>query len=169
MSERLMRGHESLAPQAGNSFTLGLRPLLDSVWTASLGDTRAFDAVKRGLGAFYLSDYCHSAGTDGPDDASEPAASAALNAARAHLHGCVDFAVFASGAALEERARALKIHDRPLRVSMESFRASQLNRQLSDLDRISRWGAELRHASFGLTASTTVRLRQELQGPLSAE
>ncbi|MGW7672804.1 hypothetical protein ACWGJX_37775 [Streptomyces sp. NPDC054775] len=140
--------------------------MLDAVWRAGLGDIGAFDAVKCGLGAFYLSEYCHSSGAGGPDDAREPAAAAVLDAARAYMHGCCDFALFTSGAALEATTGAAHEED-PLTQDPEELRASELLRQLRDLDRIALHAAELRRARFGLAGSTTDRLRRELQAPLS--
>lgn len=74
---------------------MSLRPLLDAVWAGALGDTSAFGAIKSGLGTFYLSEYCHS---DGPDYAQGPAAASVL-------HGCTDFALFASCESLEAADR----------------------------------------------------------------
>ncbi|MFF7889853.1 hypothetical protein ACH40F_55455 [Streptomyces sp. NPDC020794] len=166
VSERLMRTHAALPAHVQRPFTLRLRPLLDAVWAAGLGDTSAFDAVKRGLGAFYLSEYCHSNGADGPDDAREPAAAAVLDAARAYMHGCCDFALFTSGAALEATTGVPR-EDDPLTQDPEELRASELLRQLRDLDRIALHAADLRRARFGLAGATTDRLRRELQAALS--
>ncbi|MGW3601030.1 hypothetical protein [Streptomyces sp. NPDC005146] len=70
-------------------------PLLDAVWAGALGDTSAFRAIKSGLGTFYLGEYCHN---DGPDYAQGPAAASVL-------HGCTDFALFASCESLEAADR----------------------------------------------------------------
>ncbi|SEO46313.1 lipocalin-like domain-containing protein [Actinacidiphila rubida] len=166
VAQRLLRAHEALPLRAQRSFTLSLRPLLSAVWAGALGDTSAFGAVKSGLGTFYLSEYCHNDGTDGPDDAREPAAAAILHAARAYLHGCTDFALFTSGEALEAAPR-LPGDEGGYAEDPDEFRAEELRRQLRDLDRITAYATDLRGARFGLASSRTARLRTELQDPLS--
>lgn len=166
VAERLMRAHEALPAPARRPFTLGLRPLLAAVWTGALGDTSAFPAIKSGLGSFYLSEYCHNNGEDGPDDAQEPAAAAVLHAARAYMHGCADFALFASGEGLQVAARLAA------EVGWESedpdeIVAEELRRQLRDLDHIAGFATDLRRARFGLEASTTAHLRTGLREHLS--
>ncbi|MFF2385750.1 hypothetical protein [Streptomyces sp. NPDC058108] len=146
-------------------FILGLRPLLDAVWAGALGDAFAFGAVKRGLGTFYLSDYCNN-GSGGPDDAFEPAAAAVLHAARAYMHGCMDFAVFVSGEALEAGAR-LAGEEGEYAEDPEELRAEELRRQLRDLDRIGPHRTDLRRARFGLDGTITARPRTALQNLLS--
>ncbi|MGX1915611.1 hypothetical protein ACWIID_43435 [Streptomyces phaeochromogenes] len=75
--------------------------MLNSVWEGVLGDSTAFSAVKRGVGEYMLSEYCHNDGQDGPDDADESAAAAALYAAHAYLFGCQEFAAWTSSRAVE--------------------------------------------------------------------
>ncbi|MGW5847760.1 hypothetical protein ACWFQ8_07300 [Streptomyces sp. NPDC055254] len=95
-AERLMSWHEALPEEDRAPFTMGLRPLLNSVWEACLGDSTAFTAVKRGVAEYMLSEYCHNDGQDGPEDADDNAAAATLHAAHAYLFECCDFAVWAS-------------------------------------------------------------------------
>lgn len=101
VAERLMSWHEALPEDEQAPFTLSLRPLLNSVWEGVLGDSTAFSAVKRGVGEYMLSEYCHNDGQDGPDDADESAAAAALYAAHAYLFGCQEFAAWTSSRAVE--------------------------------------------------------------------
>lgn len=166
VAQRLLQAHEALPAREQREFTLGMRPLLDAVWAGALGDATAFGAIKRGLGAFYVSDYCHNDGENGPDDADEPAAAAVLHAANAYVHGCGDFAVFASGRAVEavdELARdAEDFADDP-----DELLAEELRRQLRDLDLIAPHATELRRARFGLDLATVAALRTALQPPLS--
>lgn len=166
VGQRLIQAHEALPVKEQRPFTLGLRPLLEAVWAGSLGDTSAFGAIKTGLGAFYLSEYCNNDRADGPADAREPAAASVLHAARAYLHGGTDFAIFASGEGLESVMR-LRAADGEYVEDADEFRAEELRRQLRDLDRIEGYETELRRARFGLDAAATARLRAELRDPLS--
>ncbi|WP_330334449.1 hypothetical protein OHS33_34990 [Streptomyces sp. NBC_00536] len=171
VAERLMIWHEALPEDDQAAFTLGLRPLLNSVWEGVLGDPAAHTAVNRGLAEYMLSDYCNSDRLVGPDDAHEPAAAATLNAAYAYLFGCTDFAVWASGRAtddqhLEYLAGAELEEGDPL--DTDKALIDELKRQLRDLDLISARSTELRHASFGLPILTSVQLRVELRTPLSS-
>lgn len=165
VAERLMRAHEALPRRDRHEFTLSLRPLLDAVWAGATGDASAFDAIKRGLAAFYLSDYCHNR-PDGPVDALEPAAAAVLNAARAYMHGCTDFAVFTSGEALEAVIRRVG-EEGEFAEDPDEFRVEELRRQLRDLDRIGPHAVDLRRARFGLDGTVVARLRTALLLPLS--
>lgn len=169
VAERLHQAHEALPAAARREYTVGLRPLLDAVWDGALGQGAAFDTVKRGLGAHYLSDYFHNRGDGGPDDADEPAAAAVLHAAEAYLHGCADFAVRAGGRAVEAAHRAAYgsaaadgFADDP-----DEIVAEELRRQLRDLDLIARHAPTLRRARFGLAHATTAHLHPTLRVPLS--
>ncbi|HEY3477795.1 MAG TPA: hypothetical protein VGL02_02745 [Streptomyces sp.] len=163
VAERLHQAHESLPAGARRGYTVGLRPLLDAVWDGALGDAAAFDTVKRGLGAHYLSDYFHNRGQDGPDDAEEPAAAAVLHAAEAYLHGCADFAVRASGRAVEAVRRAAAVEADGFADDPDEILAEELRRQLRDLDLIAPHAPTLRRARFGLPPTTTTELRTSLR------
>ncbi len=167
VAERLMRAEEALPADERTEYALGLRPLLDALWEAALGDTTAFGDIKRGLGAYLLSEYCHNDGQDGPGDADEAAAAAVLCTAAAHLFGNSGLASVVSGRAVEAVDERLNRHDShaddPDRVL-----AAELRRQLRDLDLISRHSASLRHAGLGLDIETSARLRQALRVPLSS-
>ena len=95
-AERLMR----LDPQ-GLPFTRSLRPLLDLVWRAAAGDQTAFKPIAVTLGEFYRSEYCHNDRQDGPDDADDDPAAAALFAAKCYLHGEPVFAAHVAGRAID--------------------------------------------------------------------
>jgi hypothetical protein len=166
VAQRLLQAHEGLPAGEQREFTLGLRPLLDAVWSGALGQKAAFGPVKRALASFYLSDYCHNDGEDGPDDADEPAAAAVLHAAGAYLHGCADFAVFASGRAVEAADELARDTD-DFADDPDEFLAEELRRQLRDLDLIGAHEAELRRARFGLDEATAAGLRTALRLPLS--
>ncbi|WP_225850958.1 hypothetical protein [Streptomyces sp. HPF1205] len=166
VAQRLMLAHEALPAEERRQFTLGLRPLLEAVWAGALGDASAFDAIKRGLGTYYLGPYCHNEGPDGPDDADEHAAAAVLHAAEAYMHGCGDFALFVSGHAVEAATDLLPLDD-DFADDPEEARAEELRRQLRDLDLIATEAQTLRRARFGLTTATTARLQEALRPLLS--
>lgn len=172
VAERLMSWHEALPEDERASFTMSLRPLLDAVWEGVLGDSTAFTGVKRGVGEYLLSEYCHNDGQDGPDDADESAAAATLYAAKTYLFGCCDFAGAVSNRAVEAIDQALERlaeeegeQDVP---DLDEALVAELRRQLRDLDLIANYSTELRHAILGLPIETTNRLRAELLPPLSS-
>jgi hypothetical protein len=166
VAERLLQAHEALPAEDQREFTLGLRLLLNAVWDAALGDSTAFQDIKQALGAFYLSDYCHNDGQDGPDDADEPAAAAVLYAAEAYMHTCVDFAVCVSGRAVEAVDELLNEGDM-YTDDPDEVLTNELRRQLRDLDLISTHSGELRHARLGLSIDKTARLSETLRPLLS--
>lgn len=166
VAERLLRAHEALPPENQSGFTLRLRPLMDAVWEGALGDQTAFHSIKQALGAFYLSDYCHNDGQDGPDDADEPAAAAVLLAAEAYMHGCADFAVEASGRAVEAVDNLLN-EDDMCADDPHKYLASELRRQLRDLELISARSEEVRYARLGLSIDTIAELNETLRPLLS--
>jgi hypothetical protein len=170
IAERLMSWHEALPAEEQAPFTMGLRPLLNSLWEGVLGDTTAFTAVKRGVAEYMLSDYCHNDGQDGPDDADEHAAAATLYAAHAYLFGCSDFAVWASQRAvdaIDQHLEYLAEQDEDMPEPDEALLA-ELQRQLRDLDLIANYSKDLRYSSTGLPIDTSIRLRVELRTALSS-
>lgn len=173
VAERLMSRHEALPEDERAPFTVSLRPLLNSVWEGVLGDSTAFSAVKRGVGEYILSEYCHNDGQDGPDDADESAAAATLHAAHAYLFTCQEFAVWNSNRAVEAIDQHLEYLAEPeeegLPAGMDGALASELRRQLRDLDLIARYSKDLRFAGLGLPVDTSIRLRVELRAPLSSQ
>ncbi|MFI7368233.1 hypothetical protein ACIBO4_39440 [Streptomyces sp. NPDC050149] len=172
VAERLMNWHEALPEDERAPFTVSLRPLLNSVWEGVLGDSTAFSVVKRGVGEYILSEYCHNDGQDGPDDADESAAAATLYAAHAYLFGCQEFAIWNSNRAVEAIDQHLQYlaeqEEDELPVDTDQALASELQRQLRDLDLIARHSKDLRHAGLGLPIDTSIRLRVELRAPLSS-
>ncbi|WP_433544497.1 hypothetical protein ACQPZG_04810 (plasmid) [Streptomyces sp. CA-294286] len=173
VAERLMRRHEALPENEQAPFTVGLRPLLNSVWEGVLGDTTAFSAVKRGVAEYMLSEYCHNDGQDGPDDADEAAVTATLDAAHVYLFGCYDFAHWTSRRAVEAAVQHLEYlaeqEVAELVPDSDEALASELQRQLRDLDLILNYSKELRYSRTGLPIDTSVRLRVELRTPLSSQ
>jgi hypothetical protein len=172
VAERLMSWHEALPEDEQAPFTVSLRPLLNSVWDGVLGDSTAFSAVKRGVGEYLLSEYCHNDGQDGPDDADESAAAATLYAALAYLFDCQEFALSTSSRAVEATDERLEYlaeqEDGELADDTDEALASELRRQLRDLDLIARYAKDLRHSGLGLPIDTTIRLGVELRAPLSS-
>ncbi|MCX5261758.1 hypothetical protein OOK27_47840 [Streptomyces canus] len=172
VAERLMSWHEGLPTDEQAPFTVGLRPLLNSVWEGVLGDSTAFSAVKRGVAEYMLSEYCHNDGQDGPDDADESAAAATLYAAHAYLFGCHDFANWTSRRAVEAVDQHLEFlaeqEEDELVPDSDEALTSELQRQLRDLALITSYSKDLRHSSMGLTIDTSIRLRVELRAPLSS-
>ncbi|NNN30637.1 hypothetical protein HLK59_09715 [Streptomyces sp. S3(2020)] len=172
VAERLMSRHEELPTDEQAPFTVGLRPLLDSVWEGVLGDSTAFSTVKRGIAEYMLSEYCHNDGQDGPDDADESAAAATLYAAHAYLFGCHDFAGWTSRRAVEAVDQHLEFlaeqEEDELVPDVDEALTSELQRQLRDLDLIANYAKDLRRSSLGLPIDTSIRLRVELRVPLSS-
>lgn len=167
VAERLMRAQEALSADEQAEYTLSLRPLLNALWEAALGNSAAFGEIKHGLGEYLLSEYCHNDGQDGPGDADRPAAAAVLYAAAVYLFGTGDLASVVSSRAVEavdeRRNRDDSFADDP-----EEVLAAELHRQLRDLDLIRRHSGSLRHASRGLDIETSARLHRALQIPLSS-
>ncbi|MET7654711.1 hypothetical protein [Streptomyces sp. NPDC005486] len=167
VAERLMRVQEALPGDEQAEYTLGLRPLLNALWEAALGNPAAFGEIKHGMGEYLLSDYCHNDGPDGAGDADEPAAAAVLHTAAAYLFGAGDLATVVSGCAVEaadERSTTVDGHaDAP-----DEVLAAELHRQLQDLALITRHSGSLRHAGLGLDIETSTRLHRELRIPLSS-
>ncbi|MFF7947683.1 hypothetical protein [Streptomyces griseorubiginosus] len=172
VAERLMSWHAGLPADEQVPFTVGLRPLLNSVWEGVLGDSTAFSAVKRGVAEYMLSEYCHNDGQDGPDDADESAAAATLYAAHAYLLGCHDFASWTSRRAVEAVDQHLEFlaeqEEDELVPDSDEALTSELQRQLRDLDLIANYSKDLRYSSMGLPIDTSIRLRVELRAPLSS-
>ncbi|MFD3382269.1 MULTISPECIES: hypothetical protein [unclassified Streptomyces] len=172
VAERLMSWHEGLPADERAPFTVGLRPLLNSLWEGVLGDSTAFSAVKRGVAEYMLSEYCHNDGQDGPDDADESAAAATLYAAHAYLFGCHDFASWTSRRAVEAVDQHLEFlaeqEEDELVPDSDEALTSELQRQLRDLDLIANYSKDLRYSGMGLAIDTSIRLRVELRAPLSS-
>ncbi|MEU9087350.1 hypothetical protein [Streptomyces sp. NPDC048357] len=169
-AERLMSWHEALPEEDRAPFTMSLRPLLNSVWEGSLGDSTAFTAVKRGVAEYMLSEYCHNDGQDGPEDADENAAATTLYAAHAYLFECHDFAVWASRRAVDavdEHLEHLAEQEDEELPDLDEATIAELQRQVRDLDLIANYSKDLQLATLGLPVDTAIRLRAELRTPLS--
>lgn len=167
VAERLMRDQEALPADEQAEYTLGLRPLLNALWEAALGNPTAFGEIKHGMGEYLLSDYCHNDGQDGPGDADEPAAAAVLYTAAAYLFGTSDLASVVSSRAVEAVDERLNTDD-SYADDPDGFLAAELHRQLHDLALIGRHSKSLRHASLGLDIETSARLHRVLRIPLSS-
>ncbi|MGW0577928.1 hypothetical protein ACWD25_18590 [Streptomyces sp. NPDC002920] len=167
VAERLMRAQEALPADEQAEYALGLRPLLNALWEAALGNSMAFGEVKHGVGEYLLSEYCHNDGQDGPGDADEPAAAAVLYAAVAYLFGTGDLTSVVSSRAVEAVDERLNTGD-SYADDPDEVLTAELHRQLHDLALISQHSASLRHASLGLDIETSARLHRVLRIPLSS-
>ncbi|MFJ8043276.1 hypothetical protein ACIRBX_22555 [Kitasatospora sp. NPDC096147] len=172
VAERLLASHEALPAHEHDPFTLSLRPLLEHVWAGALGDATASRAVRRGVAEIMLGDHGHHDGPYGPygpRDEHEPAAAAVLDAAHAHLFGCRDFASWVSGhavAALDHDPDGAEWPDHEIPGIDEAI-ATELRRQVRDLDLIATCSTQLHVAGLGLFPSTAARLGDALRTPLS--
>lgn len=82
-SSRLMAAHTSLPADEQRPLTLAWSETLGLIWQALEGSDAATAGVKQALDAFNASPYNHSDGQDGPGDANEDAAAAAIYTAKA--------------------------------------------------------------------------------------
>ncbi|MCX5267219.1 hypothetical protein [Streptomyces sp. NBC_00199] len=194
VAERLMRAEEALPAHEQAEYALGLRPMLNALWEAALGNPSGFGEIKHGLGEYLLSEYCHNDGQHGPGDADEPAAAAVLHTAVAYLFGAGESvsrvssrAVEAADARLDADARLNAGDERANAgdsgsgdgdsgdgdgdsnaVDPDEVRTAEVRRQLRDLALIGQYGASLRHARLGLDIDTSARLHRALRVPLSS-
>ncbi|AVV40492.1 hypothetical protein C6376_02690 [Streptomyces sp. P3] len=178
VAERLMRAQEALPAHEQAEYALGLRPTLNALWEAALGNMSAFGEIKHGLGEHLLSEYCHNDGQAGPGDADGPAAAAVLHTAVAYLFGAGDPIQVVSSRAVEaahERANAgerLPTGERSPTgdsnaVDPDEMLIAELHRQVRDLTLIGQHSGSLRHARLGLDIDTSARLHRALRIPLS--
>ncbi|KUJ37518.1 hypothetical protein ADL25_27875 [Streptomyces sp. NRRL F-5122] len=167
VAERLMRAQEALPADEQAEYALSLRPMLNALWEAALGNTTAFGEIKHGMGEYLLSEYCHNDGQDGPGDADEPAAAAVLYAAAAYLFATGDPASVVSSRAVEAVDERLNTGDN-YADDQDGVLTAELHRQLQDLDLIGRHSGSLRYAGLGLDMETSARLHRVLRIPLSS-
>lgn len=170
VADRLLRWHEGLPIEQQAEFTVSLRPLLEAAWDIACGDQTQFAAVKQGLGEFYLSDYCHNDGQDGPDDADESAAAAVLYAAEYAMHGCIEFAVWTGLRGEEAADNTGQDSEEELAEGADEDELVyvELRRQLSDLGLIAQYADDLRYVRQGRDIDTISRLQSELKAQLAA-
>ena len=100
-AERLMRAHEALPEDEQAAYTLGWRPVLDRIWEWASGDRRAYDDVSRAVAEYLVSPQNHVDGQDGPSEADEDAAAAAIAAAECCTHAYPAFAEAVGNRALD--------------------------------------------------------------------
>jgi hypothetical protein len=171
VAERWMADHEARPADEQQPFTVGLRPLLDDVWRAACGDQTAFRGISDALGRFYLSEYSHNDGQDGPDDADDDAAAAVLYAAEHYMHGFADFAVVVSSRGVEAASfRVQMLADDGAGDEDEDNLAMlrELELQERELDLIARHGDDLRYSYLGLSVGLIARINDELRSRLVA-
>ncbi|MDX5566972.1 hypothetical protein PYK79_32300 [Streptomyces sp. ID05-04B] len=166
VAERLMRAQEALPAHEQAEYALGLRPTLNALWEAALGNMSAFGEIKHGLGEHLLSEYCHNDGQAGPGDADGPAAAAVLHTAVAYLFGAGDPIQVVSSRAVEAAGERLPTGDSNA-VDPDEMLIAELHRQVRDLTLIGQHSASLRHARLGLDIDTSARLHRALRIPLS--
>ena len=131
VAERLMRAEEALPAHEQAEYALGLRPMLNALWEAALGNPSGFGEIKHGLGEYLLSEYCHNDGQHGPGDADEPAAAAVLHTAVAYLFGAGESVSRVSSRAVEATAsRRGRASERRSRRACERRRQRLRRRRL---------------------------------------
>ncbi|MBQ1023482.1 hypothetical protein [Micromonospora sp. C95] len=168
-AERLMR----LDPQ-GLPFTQSLRPLLDLVWRAAAGDQTAFKPIAVTLGEFYISEYYHNEGQDGPDDADDDPAAAILYAAECYLHAEPAFAVHVAGRAIDavdyrmELASEDYTGDDDIDFDPDAALNAEARQQHADLDALAPYATQLSRARFGLPVDEQGLLLAALRGMVAA-
>jgi hypothetical protein len=166
-AERLMRLDQQKQP-----FTASLRPLLDLVWRAAAGDQMAYKPIAVALGEFYIGDYCHNDGQDGPDDADDDPAAAILYAAECYFHGMPDFAALVASRAVDAADYRAELaseeydgdEDVDWEAEAEVAMTAEVRQQLADLDALVPYAALLSHACMGLPIDEHERLLAELRG-----
>lgn len=154
-AERLMRQHQDFPDP--RPFTLGWRPVLDTMWLGLEGVVDdADDRVREALRAFHASPFDHDLGQDGPDDADEDAAAASIYAAECFVSGDARFASLPAARAVDSSLLtagddlALDSNEfvwdpaaepMPLaQAAMHPAVQGELRRQLSDLELLEREG-----------------------------
>ena len=153
-------------------FTEGLRALLDLVWRGAAGDETAFKPIALALADFYIGEYCHNDGQDGPDDADDYPASAILYAAECYFHGMPDFATLVASRAIDAADYRVmlttEVYDGDEGVDFEAeagaAMAAEARQQLADLDALVPYAARLSRARLGLPIHEHERLLAELRG-----
>lgn len=159
-AERLMRLDHQRRP-----FTQGLRPLLDLIWRAAAGDSTAFKPIAVALGHFYLSDYCHNDGQDGPDDADDDPAAAILYAALCYLHMRPTFAASVATRAIDavDHRAQLANGSSSCFASSEEAMVAEASQQLATLVALAPLARQLGQARMGLPDPERERLLAQLQ------
>jgi hypothetical protein len=159
-AERLMRLDPLRRP-----FTESLRPLLDLLWRAAAGDRTAYKPIAVALGGYYISEYCHNDGQDGPDDADDDPAAAILYTALCYLHFRPGFAVTVARRAVSAADyRATLADDDEDEADSAAAMTTEARRQLADLDALAPLATRLSHARSGLPVGEHERLLAELRG-----
>ena len=154
-AERVMRQHQNLPNP--RPFTLGWRPVLDTMWfglDGVAGDVG--DRVREALRAFHASPFDHDLGQEGPDDADDDAAAASIYAAECFVNGDARFAGLAAARVVDSSFSvagddlALDPNEfvwdpaaEPMPLAREAMHPAvqrELRRQLSDLELLEREG-----------------------------
>lgn len=165
-AERLMRLDPRRRP-----FTESLRPLLDLVWRAASGDRTAFKPIAVALGEYYISEYCHNDGQDGPDDADDDPAAAVLYAAECYFHMDRGFAARVASRAIDAADYRVQLasetydgdEEADFEHDAEAAMAIEARQQLADLDALVPYAAHLSDARLGLPIYEQERLLVQLR------
>lgn len=156
-AERGMRWHERLPEQQRRPFTLSWRPVLDAIWNGLASSYEpSMRRVQEALADFHGGPYDHDDGQDGPDDADEDAAAAAIYAAECFAGGDLKSADWAAGRAVDLAFRIaneelqLDPNDfvwdaagEPMPFAKEAMHPAvqgELRRQLADMELLERHG-----------------------------
>lgn len=151
VAERLLREDEELPPGEYRGYLATWRPVLDAVWQGLAGDPAGTRAVARALAGYYLRPE-FGRRHDDPADADDHATMAVCYAAECHLHGCLEFALWAGwrgfdAATIRAAADQSWPHRRPPRISGYAWELAhpgvqaELDRQLEDLELLDESGA----------------------------
>jgi hypothetical protein len=139
-AERAMARHVQLPQDQQRGFTIEWQAVLAAIRAGLEGDAAAAARVRAGLDAFHAGPYDHAAGQDGPDDADDDAAAAAIYAAECFLNGETEPAWWAAGrsvemalAEAEDREAAAPTPERLARENLAPGVQAELRRQLDDL------------------------------------
>src|SRR5262245_24781974 len=136
VAERHLATYEALPADRQLPLVVGMRPLLDHVWTAACGDQTVFKQVARGLAEFYLSPYFDNE-PDDFTDAYSPVADAVAVAAECYLHKCVHFPLRAIYFGADAAVEALSTDDElPDQRAADAVTDAEFARQLRDLELI---------------------------------
>ena len=94
MAERWLSVHEAHPAHERVRFLVGSGADDRRCGPSVCGDQTSYRAISTGLGHYCLSEYCHTDGEDGPQEAGI-AAAAVILAAEHYMYGCTDIGVWA--------------------------------------------------------------------------
>ena len=143
-AERAMARHRGLPAEEQRPFTLTWEPVLASIRAGLGGDGAAAGRVHAALDAFHDGPYDHDDGQEGPDDADDDAAAAAIYAAECYLSGEAEPAWWAASRVVEMALAdasdelAAPTPESLARENLDPGVQAELRRQLEDLAALGR-------------------------------